>query len=71
MLCAGQRSSAQMDEDLDKALSEIRKRGDQLLDDFTDLLLNDSDRKAVEKALREMKEKQDDIATILEKARRK
>jgi flagellar motility protein MotE (MotC chaperone) len=60
-----------MDEDLDKALSEIRKRGDQLLDDFTDLLLNDSDRKAVEKALREMKEKQDDIATILEKARRK
>jgi hypothetical protein len=55
-----------VNDDIDKALSEIRARGEKLLDGFEDLLSNRADLDKLLPHLEELKNRQDDLLVIMD-----
>lgn len=58
-------------DDVDKEIEAIRKRGERVLDEFEEILLNDARRASALPHLEELKRRQDDITAILDEARRR
>lgn len=60
-----------MSDDITQALEDIRQRGDKLLDEFTDLLLNTDDLITLLPELEELKHRQDDVLAALDAMKKK